>query len=191
MDSPRYTCATCGNAERFPRYNNPRTLLFSTRTGRCGEFANAFVVVLRAAGFEARYVWDSTDHVWAEAWSSDQKRWLHVDPCERKVDKPRLYEKGWGKKLAGIFAFGRDEVVDVTRRYARDVGACLGRRTPDHGWPGIFPEASVMACVQMLCGQPLVSSGLELRQSPEYPRRAPRRRRESPSGRPADWFPRR
>ena len=76
----RSVSCPCGGEARFPRYNCARTLLFETRTGRCGEFANAFVPCLRACGFEARYVWDSTDHVWAEAWSVDQKRWLHVDP---------------------------------------------------------------------------------------------------------------
>ena len=96
-----YRCP-CGGEARFPRYNCPRTLLFESRTGRCGEFANAFVPCLRACGFEARYVWDSTDHVWAEAWSVEQKRWLHVDPCEKAVDRPRMYERGWGKQLACI-----------------------------------------------------------------------------------------
>ena len=127
-----YRCP-CGGEARFPRYNCARTLLFESRTGRCGEFANAFVPCLRACGFEARYVWDSTDHVWAEAWSVEQKRWLHVDPCEKAVDRPRMYERGWGKKLACILAFGRDECLDVTRRYTRDVGACLSRRDEGHG----------------------------------------------------------
>ena len=140
-----YRCQ-CGGEARFPRYNCPRTLLFESRTGRCGEFANAFVPCLRACGFEARYVWDSTDHVWAEAWSAAQARWLHVDPCERAVDRPRMYERGWGKKLACILAFGRDEVVDVTRRYTRDIGACLSRRTEDHGWHTV-PEYCVAASV--------------------------------------------
>ena len=69
-----------------------------------------------------------------------------MDPCERAVDRPRMYERGWGKKLACILAFGRDEVVDVTRRYTRDIGACLARRTEEHGWHAT-PEASVQAAI--------------------------------------------
>ena len=140
-----YRCP-CGGEARFPRYNCARTLLFESRTGRCGEFANAFVPCLRACGFEARYVWDSTDHVWAEAWSVEQKRWLHVDPCEKAIDRPRMYERGWGKALACILAFGRDETLDVTRRYTRDVGACMSRRDEGHGWHAA-PEYSVASAV--------------------------------------------
>ncbi|KAJ1457015.1 hypothetical protein M885DRAFT_404458, partial [Pelagophyceae sp. CCMP2097] len=111
-----YKCALCAGNTRFARMNNPVALLES-RTGRCGEFANCFTLVCRALGFEARYVYDTTDHVWVEAWSFEQKRWLHADSCEAKVDAPRLYEQGWGKKLAFILAVDRGEVVDVTRRY--------------------------------------------------------------------------
>ncbi|KAJ8599755.1 hypothetical protein CTAYLR_003394 [Chrysophaeum taylorii] len=125
-----YACALCGSKEtRFPRFNDAVTLL-SSRRGRCGEFANCFTLCCVALGFRARYVLDVTDHVWTEVWSAEKRRWLHADPCEKKVDKPRMYEKGWGKKLIAVFAFGPDaDVVDVTRRYARDdYGAVLRRR---------------------------------------------------------------
>lgn len=121
-----YKCTMCASLSRFPRYNNPVTLLTS-RLGRCGEFANCFALCCVAAGLETRYVLDVTDHVWVEVWSAAQKRWLHADPCENALDKPRLYEKGWGKKLIAIFAFDSRRVIDVTRRYARDDGV-LGRR---------------------------------------------------------------
>ena len=29
-----WTCGACGSETRFPRYNNPRTLLFESRTGQ-------------------------------------------------------------------------------------------------------------------------------------------------------------
>ena len=49
-----------------------------------------------------------------------QNRWLHCDSCEDIRDKPLLYDKGWGKRLTHVVAFGKDEAVDVTRRYVAD-----------------------------------------------------------------------
>ncbi|TNN78979.1 Peptide-N(4)-(N-acetyl-beta-glucosaminyl)asparagine amidase [Liparis tanakae] len=101
-------CQNCQLSTRFPRYNNPEKLL-ETRRGRCGEWANCFTLCCRALGLEARYIWDSTDHVWTEIYSLSQRRWLHCDSCENGCDNPLLYEIGWGKKLAYILAFSKDQ----------------------------------------------------------------------------------
>lgn len=125
-----YACAsaTCGKAIRFPRFNDA-TKLLQTRVGRCGEWANCFALCCRALEFETRWVLDWTDHVWVEVYSDTQERWLHCDACEDACDAPKMYERGWGKKLSFVVAFGKDDVVDVTRRYVLDFeGETLGRR---------------------------------------------------------------
>lgn len=113
-----YKCKVCGTTTTFPRFNSPRSL-FKSRRGRCGEFANLFGVYCRSLGFDTRYVLDFTDHVWTEVWSVRQQRWLHADSCEGLIDKPNMYEQGWGKKLNYAIGATYDSVADVTKRYTR------------------------------------------------------------------------
>jgi peptide-N4-(N-acetyl-beta-glucosaminyl)asparagine amidase len=129
-----YYCNLCGTDTRFPRYNDPVKLL-ETRRGRCGEWANAFCLICRAAGLDARLILDFTDHIWVEYYSTAMKRWIHMDPCEASWDKPLLYEAGWGKKLTYLIAVGRDGVLDVTRRYTRQYNVLVStRRAVDDAW---------------------------------------------------------
>ncbi|XP_032519724.2 peptide-N(4)-(N-acetyl-beta-glucosaminyl)asparagine amidase [Danaus plexippus] len=121
-----YKCS-CGRDVLFPRYNNPITLL-RTRRGRCGEWANCFTLMCRALGYDTRYVYDTTDHVWCEVFDQDSQRWLHVDPCEGCLNAPLMYEHGWGKSLTYIIAVSRDDLQDVTWRYSSHHKALLQRR---------------------------------------------------------------
>ena len=111
-----YQCQTCHRDFRFPRYLSVGRLL-DTRQGRCGEWASCFTLCCRTLGFDSRQVFDETDHTWTEVWSQSQSKWVHVDPCEGRLDCPLLYECGWGKALSYVVACSRDEVMDVTWRY--------------------------------------------------------------------------
>ena len=123
-----YKCTKCSiDNIRFPRFHSKPETLLRTRRGRCGEWANCFVLCCRALGFDTRHVLDWTDHVWAEVWSEAESCWLHVDPGET-MDKPLVYEAGWGKKLTYVIAFSKDEVQDVTWRYSKDHSKTKQRR---------------------------------------------------------------
>ena len=101
---------------------------YMPKKGRCGEWANCFTLILRAFGFLARHVYDFADHVWCEFYSKAENRWKHVDPCEALVDKPKVYDHGWGKKLCYVLAVSIYEVQDVTKRYVVDHDALKLRR---------------------------------------------------------------
>ncbi|KAL7421158.1 Peptide-N(4)-(N-acetyl-beta-glucosaminyl)asparagine amidase [Cryptotrichosporon argae] len=123
---------SCAVERRFDRHTSVNVLLH-TREGRCGEWAQLFYVFLLAAGLDARYVWNSEDHVWTEYWSPALGHWVHVDSCEAISNRPLLYARGWGKKQAFCLAYGPYGAEDVTRAYVDDWGACWMRRAA-RGW---------------------------------------------------------
>jgi len=113
-----YYCPQCkANTTTFPRYNKAGKLL-ETRQGRCGEYANLFGLFCRSVGFETRLVLDWSDHLWTEVRLGDN--WVMADGCEGVIDKPSMYEHGWGKSsLSYMIGIGCDHVVDATPRYTR------------------------------------------------------------------------
>ncbi|CAH0590499.1 unnamed protein product [Chrysodeixis includens] len=137
-----YKCVSCGGGARFARYNDVRTLL-RTRRGRCGEWANCFALLCRALGYDTRYVYDTSDHVWCEVFDYDSNTWLHADPCEAKLNAPLMYAHGWGKKLAYVIAVSRDDLQDVTWRYTMNHKEVLSRRT-------LCSEAELVSCILSL-----------------------------------------
>ncbi|XP_058121945.1 peptide-N(4)-(N-acetyl-beta-glucosaminyl)asparagine amidase [Anopheles ziemanni] len=120
-----YKC--CGQLRHFYRYNDVEKLL-QTRKGRCGEWANCFTFLCRCLGYDARYVFSTSDHVWTEVWSDRRQRWIHVDPCENVLDAPLMYEHGWKKEITYVFGFACDDVQDVSWRYSSDHEAMMQRR---------------------------------------------------------------
>lgn len=114
----RYKCLNCQHLILFPRYNNPSTLL-DTREGRCGEWNNCFILILKALSIQARYLWNAEDHVWCEYFSPKMKRWIHLDSCENAFDNPYLYNDGWNKKMSYVFAINDHYIVDVSDKYIK------------------------------------------------------------------------
>ncbi|CAI5758239.1 unnamed protein product [Candida verbasci] len=113
-----YKCIKCGKQLEFPRINNPATLLI-TRKGRCGEFVNCFLLILSALiGIDrVRYLWNYEDHVWCEYYSSNLKKWVHLDPCEGAFDEPLLYCDNWGKQMSFVIGFGDKYIIDLSEKY--------------------------------------------------------------------------
>ena len=107
-----YLCKNCGSLTRFPRYNSASWIVRKGR-GRCGEYSMLLYRMLRAVGFEARWVVDWSDHVWCEVKLTG--RWVHLDPCEAAVDRPFLYQD-WGKEQTYIMAFNAPPVYMIMGR---------------------------------------------------------------------------
>jgi transglutaminase-like putative cysteine protease len=98
------------------RHNDPREILAYGK-GRCGEFSILFTSLCLAHKHRARLILDMSDHVWTEVWNSRKKRWVHVDPSEKRIDDPLMYERDWKKNLREVYAFENGRIENVTEQY--------------------------------------------------------------------------
>jgi len=44
-----------------------------------------------------------------------------VDPSEKRIDDPKMYERDWKKHLKKVYAFENGSMENVTRRYKLDM----------------------------------------------------------------------
>ena len=111
--------------EEITRHNDPTEILTYGK-GRCGEFSILFTALCLAHNYRARLILDMSDHVWTEVWNKKQKRWIHVDPSEKRIDDPQMYERDWKKCLKEIYAFENGKLENVTKGYkiASNSGSC-------------------------------------------------------------------
>jgi len=101
--------------ENIPRYDNPLEILAFGK-GRCGEFSILYNALCLAFGHRARLVANIyEDHVWTEVFLNGS--WVHVDPTERVVDDPLMYQRDWHKEVKLVCAFEGSLVLDVTQNY--------------------------------------------------------------------------
>jgi len=98
------------------RHNDPREILAYGK-GRCGEFSILFTSLCLAHGYRARLILDMSDHVWTEVWDNSRERWFHVDPSEKRIADPLMYERDWKKNLWAVYAFENGKMENVTKRY--------------------------------------------------------------------------
>ncbi|WP_094161883.1 transglutaminaseTgpA domain-containing protein [Thiomonas delicata] len=126
----------------YPGRNQVDDFLFDRRVGFCEHYAQAFVVLMRAAGIPARVVtgyqggrenpidhtWvvrQSDAHAWAEYWVAG-RGWLRADPTAM-VDPARVDRSGQTlaarEPLLGVAAFGPRDTALLLR--LRNLGDAL------------------------------------------------------------------
>jgi hypothetical protein len=98
------------------RHNDPLEIIAYGK-GRCGEFSILFTALCLAHNYQARIILDLSDHVWTEVWDNEQKRWVHVDPSEKRIDDPKMYERDWKKNLKEVYALENGNIENVTENY--------------------------------------------------------------------------
>ena len=98
------------------RHRNPLEIIDFGK-GRCGEFSILFTTLCLIHNYRARLILDMSDHVWTEVWDNNQHRWIHVDPSEKKIDDPMMYERDWKKNLTRVYALENGNAENVTKNY--------------------------------------------------------------------------
>ena len=98
------------------RHRNPLEIIDFGK-GRCGEFSILFTTLCLTHNYRARLILDMSDHVWTEVWDNNKYRWIHVDPSEKKIDDPMMYERDWKKNLTRVYALENGNAENVTKNY--------------------------------------------------------------------------
>jgi len=104
------------NKGNIVRHEDPLKII-EYGQGKCREFSVLFTAACLANGYRARLILDMSDHAWTEVWEDKGKRWIHVDPSERRIDDREMYERDWKKTLKEVYAFERGKREDVTESY--------------------------------------------------------------------------
>lgn len=104
------------NKGEIERHSDPLSIL-AYGEGRCSEFSVLFTALCLAHNYRARIILDMSDHVWTEVWNQNQRRWVHVDPSEKILDDPIMYERDWKKNLKEVYALENGQVENVTANY--------------------------------------------------------------------------
>jgi hypothetical protein len=91
--------------------------IYRKHKGRCGEHADISAAAARAALIPCTSIFSySTDHTWNAFWDN---RWVQWEPVNHYVDKPLVYENGWGKVFGVVFEIRSDGyVTSVTDEYS-------------------------------------------------------------------------
>ncbi len=104
------------NKSDILRHNDPFEII-QYGQGKCREFSVLFTAVCLANCYRARLILDMSDHAWTEVRDTKLNKWVHVDPSEKKIDDPKMYERDWKKNLTEVYAFENGKMENVTRTY--------------------------------------------------------------------------
>lgn len=98
------------------RHNDPFEII-KYGQGKCREFSVLFTALCLANGYRARLILDMSDHAWTEVWDATLDKWIHVDPSEKRINDPEMYERDWKKNLKEVYAFENGRLEDITKTY--------------------------------------------------------------------------
>ena len=105
--------------EKIERYKDPFKILDYGK-GKCQEFSILYAALCLAHGYQSRLVVDIYgDHIWTEI--KLQNQYIHIDPTERKINDPYMYQRDWNKELKLVYAFKEDNYDDVTLNYKENI----------------------------------------------------------------------